>query len=93
MDRTASYETFSSNVELAEDIITKVAAVDSRIDALVLEGKRFDSDRAKSDLHRIASRVSEIAQNVDLAYPWVSNDLETLSKKANEIYGLFAPKE
>jgi hypothetical protein len=44
------------------------------------------------DLHKLASRVTEIAQNVDLAYPWVSNDLMELSKKASEIHGLFHPK-
>jgi hypothetical protein len=89
---TASYDTFSSNAELAEDIIAKVAATDSKINALVKEGKKFDSNRAKTDLHKIASRVSEIAQNVDLAIPWVGNDLTELSKKANEIHELFHPK-
>jgi hypothetical protein len=89
MLKTASYETFTSNVELAEDIIAKVATTNSRIDELLEKGKQFDSARARLDLHKIAAQVAEIAQNVDLAYSWVSNDLEGLSKKANEIHKLF----
>lgn len=89
MLKTASYDTFTSNVELAEDIVAKVAATDEAIERLVTAGKRFDSVRAKADLHRIASRVTEISQNVDFAQPWVGNDLSDLSKKANEIHELF----
>jgi len=91
MLRAASYDTFTSNVTLAEDAIAKVAATDAIIDRLVSEGRRFDSGRAKSDLHKIASKVAEIAQNVDLASAWVTPDLADLSKKANEIHGLFEP--
>lgn len=87
--KTASYDTFMQSVELAEDIVAKVAATDEAINRLVTAGKKFDSVRAKSDLHRIASRVAEIAQNVDLAQPWVGPDLAALSKRANEIHGLF----
>jgi hypothetical protein len=92
LGKTASYDTFMANTEMAEDVITKVAATDETIDRLVSEGKHFDSARARMDLHKLASRVSEISQNVDLAYPWVSNDLMELSKKANEIHELFRPK-
>ena len=89
MLKTASYDTFTANVETAEDIVAKVAATDEAIDRLMTAGKRFDSVRAKQDLHKIASRVAEIAQNVDLAQPWVGNDLADLSKRATEIHGLF----
>jgi hypothetical protein len=89
MLKTASYDTFTANVELAEDIVAKVAATDEAIERLKTAGKRFDSVRAKQDLHKIASRVAEIAQNVDLAQPWVGNDLADLSKQATEIHGLF----
>jgi len=92
MLKSASYETFSSNMELAEGIVTKVAETNSRIDALIAEGKQFDSNRAKGDLHKIASKVSEIAQNVDMAQPWVETDLTELSKQATEIHSLFEPK-
>jgi len=91
LGKTASYDTFMANTEMAENVITKVAATDETIDRLVSEGKKFDSTRAKMDLHKLASRVTEIAQNVDLAYPWVGNDLADLSKRADEIHGLFHP--
>lgn len=87
--KTASFETFSSNMDVAEDIVAKVAQTDSTIDSLVDAGKRFDSVRAKADLHKIASRLSEMAQTVDLAQPWVTEELDALSKRADEIHGLF----
>jgi hypothetical protein len=90
MLKTASYDTFTANVELAEDIVAKVASTDEKIERLVTAGKKFDAVRARGDLHKIASRVAEISQNVDLAQPWVANDLSELSKRANEIHGLFA---
>lgn len=90
--KTASYDTFTAHVELAEDIVAKVAATNDAIDRLVTAGKKFDSVRAKADLHKIASRVAEITQNVDLAQPWVGSDLADLSKRANEIHGMF-PQE
>lgn len=89
MIKQASYDTFSAHVELAEDIVAKVAATDEAIDRLVAAGKRFNASKAKQDLHKIASRVAEIAQNVDLAQPWVGNDLSDLSTKATEIQSLF----
>lgn len=90
--KTASYDTFTANVEMAEDIVAKVASTDEAIDRLLTAGKKFDSVRAKADLHKIASRVAEITQNVDLAQPWVGADLADLSKRANAIHKLF-PQE
>jgi hypothetical protein len=77
---------------MAEDIVNKVAATDTTIDRLVAAGKRFNSVRAKSDLYKIASRVAEISQSVDLGQSWVGGDLGILSQQANEIHDLFAPK-
>lgn len=93
MLKTACYDTFTAHADLAEDIVAKVAATDEAIERLVQAGRKFDSVRAKSDLHKIASRVAEITQNVDLAQPWVGTDLAALSKQANEIHTLFHPKE
>jgi len=87
--KTASYDTLIAHVEMAEDIVNKVAETDLTIDRLVAEGKRFDAARAKSDLLKIASRVAEIAEHVDLAQGWVGADLAELSAKAQEIHRLF----
>lgn len=89
MTKSANYDAFSANVDLAEDIVAKVSQTDETIDRLREAGKRFDSVRAKADLHKIAARVTEIAENVDLAQPWVGNDLVELSKRANDIHALF----
>ena len=89
MEKVASYETFTSNMSLAEEIIEKLAETDETIDRLKSAGKKFDVTRAKTDLHKIAARVAEIAQDVDLAQPWISNDLEVLHKRASDIHALF----
>jgi hypothetical protein len=91
--KTASYDTLIAHVEMAEDIVTKVAETDLNIDRLVADGKRFDSIRAKADLLKIASRVAEIAEHVDLAQGWVGADLADLSARASEIHGLFSLKQ
>ena len=87
----ASYDNFKANSVLAEGILAKVDETDKKIDALVTAGKKFDAPRAKQDLHKIASRVTEIVANVDLAQPWVSGDLAEMAKHADQIHGLFAP--
>jgi hypothetical protein len=81
-----------ANTELATHTLRTVEATSDRIDRLREAGKRFNSVRAKADLHRIASQVSEIVSNVDLSADWVRNDLLSLSKRADEIHGLF-PKD
>lgn len=93
MPKNASYESFTENVEMAEDIVAKIAATNTTIDRLVAAGRKFNASRAKGDLMKIASRVEEITQNVDLAQPWVGADLAELSKKACEIYNLFPVSE
>lgn len=87
--KKASYDTFMAHTGMAEEIVSKVSAADAAIDRLVSAGKKFNSVRAKADLHKIASRVTEIAQNVDMAQPWVGGDLGALAKQANEIHDLF----
>lgn len=87
--KTASYNTLIAHVEMAEDIVNKVAETDSTIDRLIAEGKRFDAARAKADLLKIASRIAEIAEHVDLAQGWVGADLAELSAQAQELHRLF----
>jgi hypothetical protein len=89
MIKSASYESFAENVEMAEDIVAKLASTNETIDRLVARGRKFNASRAKGDLMKIATRVEEITQNVDLAQPWVGSDLAELSKKATEIHALF----
>lgn len=84
-----SYAIFQANTELAETIVARVAAAHDIVEKLVTAGKKFDSPRAKQDLHRIASSVSEMARDVDLAQPWVRGDLDKLATEADRIHGLF----
>ena len=85
----ASYATFKANTEMAETIVQRVAATNEIVDKLVTAGRKFASSDAKRDLHSIAANVSEIAQNVDLALPWVTKDLVKLAAEADRIHGLF----
>ena len=89
MHKSASFDNFTANTETVEDILDKVATTNRTIDRLVKAGKRFDSVRAKGDLLRIASRVADIADTVDLALAWVGNDLSELHREASEIHSLF----
>jgi len=82
----------NDNAQTATNVLRTVEATNETIDRLVEAGKRFNASKAKADLHKIASQVSEIVSNVDLSAGWVKNDLLALSKRADEIHGLF-PKE
>lgn len=87
--KTASYDTLMANVEVAEDIVSKVAETHDAIERLEKAGKRFNAAEARGDLLRIASLVSEIVQNVDMAQSWVGRDLDQVAAQANKIHGLF----
>jgi len=87
--KTASYESLESNSNLAETIIQQVAETSETIDRLVTAGRKFNASKANEDLHTITTRVAEILANVDLAQPWVANDLNALAKQADHIHGLF----
>lgn len=89
--KEASYEVLADNSNLAETIIQQVAETSETIDRLVTAGRRFNADKALEDLHTITARVTEILANVDLAQPWVANDLNALAKQASHIHGLFHP--
>lgn len=90
LSSTPSYDNFKQNTLLAENIIETVETTGQKVDALVTAGRKFNASAAKGDLFAIASQVTEILNNVDLAQPWVRNDLTALADKANRIHTLFA---
>jgi len=85
-----SLAVFEENSSMAEDILEKVAKANEQIDKLVKAGKKFASERAKFDLSKVAVKVASVLRDVDIAQPWVKNDLTALAKQADHIYGLFA---
>lgn len=85
-----SYDTLKANTALADDILQKLEVTNTKVEALVTAGRKFNASAAKNDLYAVASRVTEIMNNVDLAQPWVRKDLTALSDRANHIHGLFA---
>lgn len=88
--KAASYASLEDNAAVAEEILSKVGATTDKIDLLVERGRRFNASQAREDLHDITSRVAEILANVDLAQPWVKNDLRSLAERAAHIHSLFA---
>lgn len=88
--KAASYESLDGNSKIAEEILSKVSATTDKIDELVEKGRKFNASQARGDLHDITARVAEILSNVDLAQPWVENDLRSLAERAAHIHGLFA---
>ena len=87
--KMASYDTLAANSNIAETVIQQVAETTETIDRLVAAGRKFNASKALEDLHTITARTTEILANVDLAQPWVENDLNALAKQAAHIHGLF----
>jgi Sec-independent protein translocase protein TatA len=84
-----SFDAFKANTALVDQTLRTLDATNGKIDRLVAAGKRFNAAKAKGDLTKIASRVSEICASVDLANTWLKDDLQALSKSASEIAALF----
>jgi len=90
LGKSASFASFQENTKLAEEVIQHVAETDSKIDALVTAGRRFNASKARGDLHVVTATLASMMRQVDLAEPWVTTDLRGLSKRAREIHTLFA---
>ncbi len=90
--KTASFDNYKANTKTAEEALAKVALTHSKVEALVAAGKRFNAAKAKADLHKVASRVSEIVASVDLGYGWVGGELTELHKRASDLDALYPAK-
>lgn len=87
---TASVEALESNAKLADDILDKIDTTRQIVDNLAAAGKPFSATAARTDLHRIASKVHHILTNADLAAPYIAKDLMALASQTDHIHGLFA---
>lgn len=88
--KMASARVLTANANIADDILTKLAETNERIDALVTAGRKFNASSAKADLHKLATDVQTILTEADLAMPYVQADLQKLAASAAKIHGLFA---
>lgn len=81
------------NTQAARKILGTLQAAESKIDQLVLAGKKFDVARAKGDLHHVARNVQTVVQHPKFreAGREVVIALHELGKRADQIHGLFAP--
>jgi hypothetical protein len=80
------------NTGIAKKILGTLSATDSKIDQLVLAGKKFDAGRAKGDLHKVAKNVQTVVEHPKFQEGGrdVVIALHELGKRAGEIHGLFA---
>jgi hypothetical protein len=88
--QSPSYEILKANTELAQGILDTVESTNTKVEALVTAGRKFNAAKAQGDLYAIASRTSEILNSVDLAQSWVRKDLTALDDSAKQIHNLFA---
>lgn len=86
-------DVFQDNKKMATVILDQMEAVDGKIDQLVTAGKKFDSTRAKADIHAVTSKVASIVADIDLTTPWVVDDLDKLAARAEYLHGLFFPQK
>jgi hypothetical protein len=80
----------TANADLAETILNQISVTNTKVNALVAAGRRFNASKAKAALHKVATDVQEILTNADLAMPYVGQDLQKLAANAAHLHGLFA---
>jgi hypothetical protein len=86
-----TYDIYTANNQMAEQIISQAEATTDKIDKLVEAGKKFNAARAKSDLHAVTNKVAGILSDTDLTAPWVADDLKKLAARSQQLHDLFAP--
>jgi hypothetical protein len=86
-----SSASLTENSLLADATLSKIEAASTKVDLLVTAGKKFDHVRAKGDLLKVASGVTQILKDADLAAPWVKGELTKLAEEAARLHGVFAP--
>lgn len=91
LGKSANFQTLQTNMAMAEGIVEKVNQTDTKIDALVTAGRKFNASKARNDLHTIVATLVSMLKQVDPAQPWVTAELQKLDRQASEIHGLFAP--
>ena len=90
LGKTASFLALQGNMKMAEEILQHVAETDEKIDALVTAGRKFNASKARADLHGVVATLTNMMTQVDMAQPWVSDDLSKIAKRCDELHALFA---
>lgn len=87
-----TFDTYQGNNDLASTIIAQSEETSETIDRLASEGKKFDHQRARTDLHAVTSKVAGILDGTSLTEPWVAEDLQKLATRSAHLHGLFHAK-
>lgn len=83
-----SFDVYTANTELANQILAKSEETVKQIDKLASAGRKFNANRAKNDVREVTVKVAGILAT-DLTASWVQGDLTKLAARANELHGLF----
>lgn len=86
-----TYDIYTANSKVAEQIISQAEETTDKIDKLVEAGKKFNAAKAKADVHAVTSKVAGILRDTDLTAPWVADDLKKLAARSRQLHDLFAP--
>lgn len=84
-----AFDAYESNMQVASEILDQARETVSVIDRLASAGKRFNSVRAKADVHAVTTRVASIIEKTALTEDWVRADLQKLAAESSRIRNLF----
>lgn len=84
-----TFDAYEANMRVASTILDQARETVSIIDRLASAGKRFDSVRAKADVHAITTKVASICEKTALTEDWVQADLQKLAAESARIRNLF----
>lgn len=91
VDGGLTYDVYTANNAIAEQIVTQAEETTDRIDKLADAGKKFNAARARADIHVVTSKVAGILRDTDLTAPWIADDLKRLATRGQKLHDLFAP--
>jgi hypothetical protein len=87
-----TFDTYESNLKVAEDVLAKSKATLATINKLAAAGKKFNHTAARADVAKVANRVASLCEKTALTEEWVAADLSKLAAEATRLYKLFHPK-
>jgi hypothetical protein len=91
--KTASYESLEENSKLAKEILASLDETHVLVEAAVEAKQPVNGSKANGDLFKIASRLSGLLKDADMAQPWVKDDLVAMASRVSTIKSFFTPKK
>jgi len=83
------FDVYDQNMRLARKILDWSRVTVATIDSKVAAGRKFDSNRAKFDVHALTSKVASICEGTSLTEEWVRGDLQKLADRSKGLLRMF----